>query len=71
MRRTLEELENDLKTNLFGVMSITNALLPLLREGREKKIWVVSSTVGSIGGFFSDSPHMATCKLCYLVPTCT
>lgn len=61
-RRTLEELGTCLKTNLFGTISVTQALLPLLRKGHEKKIWVVSSTVGSIGGPLSEGPHMAMCR---------
>ncbi|KAM0752637.1 C-signal [Meredithblackwellia eburnea MCA 4105] len=47
---TLEELQADLQVNFLGVISVTNALLPLLRQGRKKTVWTVSSSMGSIGG---------------------
>ncbi|KAK4699936.1 hypothetical protein P7C70_g6318, partial [Phenoliferia sp. Uapishka_3] len=57
--RSLADLQKDLQTNLFGVISITHALLPLLREGSQKKIWTVSSLCGSLGGSLSDGPAAA------------
>lgn len=58
---TIAELQTDLNTNLFGVINATHALLPLLRAGQQKKIWTVSSLVGSIGGPISDGPAAAMC----------
>lgn len=59
--RTFEELETDLRTNLFGVIDTTQALLPLLRAGHGKKVWTVSSILGSVGGPLSDTTAAATC----------
>uniref|UniRef100_A0A0K3CMX4 BY PROTMAP: gi/472581206/gb/EMS18955.1/ C-signal [Rhodosporidium toruloides NP11] gi/647402852/emb/CDR49054.1/ RHTO0S22e02146g1_1 [Rhodosporidium toruloides] n=1 Tax=Rhodotorula toruloides TaxID=5286 RepID=A0A0K3CMX4_RHOTO len=42
-------------TNLFGVMNLTSACLPLLKKGKGKQIFGVSSICGSLGGFFSDN----------------
>ncbi|KAL8292452.1 hypothetical protein RQP46_001064 [Phenoliferia psychrophenolica] len=56
---TIAELQENLQTNLFGVISTTHAFLPLLREGAGKQIWTLSSILGSIGGPTSDAPSAA------------
>lgn len=50
LESTPEELEKTLQTNVYGVMRLTSAAIPLLRAGKEKKIIVTSSLLGSIGG---------------------
>lgn len=66
----------NLQTNLFGVMNLTSACLPLLKKGKGKQIFGVSSICGSLGGYFSDnslatavsSPSFFPCPLaCCLI----
>jgi NAD(P)-dependent dehydrogenase (short-subunit alcohol dehydrogenase family) len=45
---TLETLRTVYETNVFGVVSVTNAMLPLLRRAPAARIVNVSSEVGSI-----------------------
>jgi NAD(P)-dependent dehydrogenase (short-subunit alcohol dehydrogenase family) len=45
---TLDTLREVYETNLFGVVAVTNALLPLLRRAPAARIVNVSSEVGSI-----------------------
>ena len=45
----LETVRTTFETNVFGVVAVTNALLPLLRESAAGRIVNVSSEVGSIG----------------------
>ena len=44
----LEEVRAVFETNVFGVLAVTQALLPLLREAPAGRIVVVSSEVGSL-----------------------
>jgi NAD(P)-dependent dehydrogenase (short-subunit alcohol dehydrogenase family) len=46
---TLDSLREVYETNVFGVVAVTNALLPLLRRAPAARIVNVSSEVGSIG----------------------
>jgi NAD(P)-dependent dehydrogenase (short-subunit alcohol dehydrogenase family) len=45
---SLEEVRTIWETNVFGVLAVTQALLPLLREAPAARIVNVSSTVGSL-----------------------
>ncbi|WP_203907134.1 SDR family oxidoreductase [Rhizocola hellebori] len=45
---TLDALRTTFETNLFGIVALTNALLPLLRRSSAGRIVNVSSDVGSI-----------------------
>jgi NAD(P)-dependent dehydrogenase (short-subunit alcohol dehydrogenase family) len=45
---TVETLRTVYETNVFGVVAVTNALLPLLRQAPAARIVNVSSEVGSI-----------------------
>lgn len=49
---------NDVKacmaTNLYGTISVTQGLIPLLRNGKEKKIMIISALGGSFGGPMSN-----------------
>ncbi|MGW4298021.1 SDR family NAD(P)-dependent oxidoreductase, partial [Micromonospora chersina] len=45
---TLDSLREVYETNVFGVVAVTNALLPLLRRAPAARIVNVSSEVGSI-----------------------
>ena len=45
---TLASLREVYETNVFGVVAVTNALLPLLRKAPAARIVIVSSEVGSI-----------------------
>ncbi|WP_329108589.1 SDR family oxidoreductase [Micromonospora sp. NBC_01699] len=53
---TLATLRAVYETNVFGVVAVTNALLPLLRAAPAARIVNVSSEVGSIG-LLSDPAH--------------
>ena len=59
---------DNLTTNLFGVMNITRAFLPLLKKGKGKQIFGVSSTCGSIGGPFGENPLGTACESCRHTP---
>ena len=50
-------LEETFATNVFGVVAVTNALLPLLREARDARIVNVSSGLGSLA-LCSDPNHV-------------
>jgi NAD(P)-dependent dehydrogenase (short-subunit alcohol dehydrogenase family) len=45
---SLEEMRTVWETNVFGVIAVTQAMLPLLREAPEARIVNVSSGVGSL-----------------------
>jgi NAD(P)-dependent dehydrogenase (short-subunit alcohol dehydrogenase family) len=45
---SLEEVRTVFETNVFGVIAVTQAMLPLLREAPAGRIVNVSSTVGSL-----------------------
>jgi NAD(P)-dependent dehydrogenase (short-subunit alcohol dehydrogenase family) len=45
---TLDGLRKTFETNLFGVIAVTNAMMPLLRRSSAARIVNVSSDVGSI-----------------------
>ncbi|MEC3920144.1 SDR family oxidoreductase [Nocardia sp. CDC160] len=47
---TLATLRQVYETNLFGLVAVTNALLPLLRRAEAGRIVNVSSEVGSLAG---------------------
>jgi NAD(P)-dependent dehydrogenase (short-subunit alcohol dehydrogenase family) len=54
---TLETLREVYETNVFGVVAVTNAMLPLLRMAPAARIVNVSSEVGSIASMTDpDSP---------------
>ncbi|HEY8338984.1 MAG TPA: SDR family oxidoreductase [Egibacteraceae bacterium] len=54
---TLPTLRAVFETNVFGVVAVTNAMLPLLRRASSARIVNVSSEVGSIGSMMDpDSP---------------
>jgi NAD(P)-dependent dehydrogenase (short-subunit alcohol dehydrogenase family) len=54
---TLDALREVYETNVFGVVTVTNAMLPLLRKASAARIVNVSSEVGSIGSMTDpDSP---------------
>ena len=54
---TLETLRTVYETNVFGVVAVTNAMLPLLRRAQAARIVNVSSEVGSIASMTDpDSP---------------
>ncbi len=54
---TLETLREVFETNVFGVVVVTNAMLPLLRRAPAPRIVNVSSEVGSIASMTDpDSP---------------
>ncbi|MGW4124409.1 SDR family oxidoreductase [Nocardia sp. NPDC004711] len=47
---TLDTLRHVYETNVFGLVAVTNALLPLLRRAEAARIVNVSSEVGSLAG---------------------
>jgi len=54
---TVETMRTVFETNVFGVVAVTNALLPLLRKAPAARIVNVSSEVGSISSMTDpDSP---------------
>ncbi|MFC8715877.1 SDR family NAD(P)-dependent oxidoreductase [Kitasatospora sp. NPDC057198] len=62
---TVETMREVFATNLFGVLAVTNALLPLLRRSTAARIVNVSSAVGSFarqsdpGHYLSGQPPLA------------
>jgi NAD(P)-dependent dehydrogenase (short-subunit alcohol dehydrogenase family) len=50
-----EKIREVFETNVFGVIAVTDALLPLLRESAHPRIVNVSSSVGTLNGML-DSP---------------
>lgn len=56
---TEQQLRDQLETNLFGVLSVTQAVLPLLREQGSGHI-VQISTIGGIGAFPSLGGYHAS-----------
>lgn len=55
IKGSIEELQSNMQINLYGVVSTTQAFLPLLLKGNQKKIFTISSLSGSIGGILSES----------------
>jgi NAD(P)-dependent dehydrogenase (short-subunit alcohol dehydrogenase family) len=54
----LDAIRDVFETNVFGVVAVTEAFLPLLRRSEHPRIVNVSSTVGSLTGMFaSDTPN--------------
>ncbi|MGW0248211.1 SDR family oxidoreductase [Nocardia goodfellowii] len=62
----LESMRQVFETNVFGVVAVTNAMLPLLRKAPAARIVQVSSEVGSIG-FLMDqqSPMWSAAAISY------
>jgi NAD(P)-dependent dehydrogenase (short-subunit alcohol dehydrogenase family) len=56
---TVETLRTVYETNVFGVVAVTNALLPLLRRAPAARIVNVSSEVGSITSMTDPDGPMA------------
>lgn len=48
LQADLEEIKRQMDINVYGAINLTLAALPLLRAGREKKIFTTSSTMGSL-----------------------
>ncbi|BCB86644.1 SDR family oxidoreductase [Phytohabitans suffuscus] len=65
-RTPLEMLERTYATNVYGVVAVTNAMLPLLREAPAGRIVNLSSGLGSLG-LTSDpgGPYPGTWLLAY------
>lgn len=55
IKGTITQLQINIQTNLYGVISTTQTFLPLLLKGDQKKIFTLSSLSGSIGGILSES----------------
>jgi NAD(P)-dependent dehydrogenase (short-subunit alcohol dehydrogenase family) len=55
----LDLVRNVLETNVFGVMRVTNAMLPLLLRSAAPRIVNMSSTVGSLAGMSDPDNAMA------------
>ncbi|MTE14077.1 SDR family oxidoreductase [Nocardia aurantiaca] len=56
---TLTTLRRVYETNVFGLVAVTNALLPLLRRAEAARIVNVSSEVGSLAGRTDPNSPMA------------
>lgn len=57
----MEDLKQQFETNLFGVLRVTQAVLPSMRENRRGRILMVSSVAGLVTpptyGAYSSSKH--------------
>jgi NAD(P)-dependent dehydrogenase (short-subunit alcohol dehydrogenase family) len=63
---SLETLRTIYETNVFGVVAVTNAMLPLLRRAPAARIVNVSSELGSItANLDPDSPMFAMASIPY------
>lgn len=60
-----DDLEMVLNSNVIGVRNVTRAMLPLLRQSKQKKIINISSALGSIAltEAFSFAPPCAAYKV--------
>jgi NAD(P)-dependent dehydrogenase (short-subunit alcohol dehydrogenase family) len=58
---TLEQAQGLFDVNFFGVVRVTNAVLPIMRERQHGRILIVSSVLGFLPapflGFYSASKH--------------
>jgi len=52
---TMEEIENQVATSLFGPMKVTKAVLPVMRKQRSGHILTISSTAGLVGYTFCSA----------------
>ncbi|GAA5918458.1 hypothetical protein JCM6882_005139 [Rhodosporidiobolus microsporus] len=52
---SLTDLDTNFRTNVYGVVHTVTHFLPLLRKGKGKQIFVVSSIVASFGGAYSQT----------------
>jgi NAD(P)-dependent dehydrogenase (short-subunit alcohol dehydrogenase family) len=55
---TLETLRKVYETNVFGVVAVTNAMLPLLRKAKAARIVNVSSELGSVAAMTDPASPM-------------
>lgn len=52
---SMEEIESQLSTSLFGPMKVTKAVLPIMRKQRSGHIITISSTAGLVGYTFCSA----------------
>jgi NAD(P)-dependent dehydrogenase (short-subunit alcohol dehydrogenase family) len=52
---TMEQIEQQLATSLFGAMKVTRAVLPVMRKQRSGQIMSISSTAGLVGFEFCSA----------------
>jgi NAD(P)-dependent dehydrogenase (short-subunit alcohol dehydrogenase family) len=56
---SLQQVRSQIETNLFGPMTVTRAVLPVMRKQRSGLVISISSTAGVVGGAFA-SPYAAS-----------
>ncbi|GAA5985871.1 hypothetical protein JCM11641_005328 [Rhodosporidiobolus odoratus] len=56
----LDDLDANFRVNVYGVIHTVTHLLPLLKKGQGKQIFVLSSIVTSFGGPFCQMPGAVT-----------
>ena len=61
---TLAALREVFETNVFGVVTVTNAMLPLLRRAPAARIVNVSSEVGSIASMLNRTARCGRWRRC-------
>jgi NAD(P)-dependent dehydrogenase (short-subunit alcohol dehydrogenase family) len=50
-----QQVRSQIETNVFGPMTVTGAVLPVLREQRSGLVISISSTAGVVGGAFASA----------------
>lgn len=68
----MDDLRANFRTNVEGAIFTVQYLRPLLERGQAKQIFFISSIVGSMQGFYSQSAAGVSCVFSFglFLPPC-